>query len=95
MSANILQWRPKNTTAAPGVPAPRLLWTVHKQRWRIECILEGGVADGWNVRVLLNGQWFFCCRFTSWPEAIQAATDKYTELAAAGWQSPTRTGANG
>jgi hypothetical protein len=69
------------------VSGPKLLWTLHKQQWRIECILESREADGWNVRVLLNGRWFFCCRFGSWNEAIQAANDKHAELEATGWSS--------
>src|SRR5262249_55481292 len=40
MSADILRWRPKNTTP-PHVLDPKLLWTLHKQQWRIDCILEG------------------------------------------------------
>jgi hypothetical protein len=84
MSADVLRWRPKTTTP-PNMSGPKLLWTVHKQQWRIECILENQEADGWNVRVLLNGRWFFCCRFGSWNEAIQAANDKHAELEAGGW----------
>ena len=63
----------------------RPLWTVYKQQTRIECFLQGRPADGWSIRVLLNGQWFFCCRFISWDEAIQAAGGKYAELLAGGW----------
>ena len=39
MSADVLRWRPKTTTP-PNMSGPKLLWTVHKQQWRIECILK-------------------------------------------------------
>jgi hypothetical protein len=91
MSAKILQWRPK-TVEPLAVRDPRLQWTMHKQQWRIDCTLDGCAADGWSVRVLLNGGWFFCCRFTSRGEAIQAVTDKYAELLAGGW-APAAIGA--
>ena len=87
MSANILRWRP-HTTVPPAALAPKRLWILHKQSWRIECVLQGREPDGWSIRVLLNGDWFFCCRFTSWSEAIQTASDKYTELVTGGW-APT------
>ena len=84
MSARILGWRPK-TPKAPAILDPTLLWTMHKQQWRIDCLVHGGSDEGWSVRVLLNGRWFFCCRFTTWNEAIQAVAEKRTELEASGW----------
>lgn len=89
MSAKILGWRPKRPRGGTPTLDARPLWTVHKQQTQIECFLQGRSADGWNIRVLLNGQWFFCCRFTSWDEAIQTAGSKYAELRAGGWL-PTR-----
>ena len=85
MSANnILPWRP-NLTAPPSTLDPRVLWAVRKQHCQIDCILYGRDGDGWNLRVLVNGQWFFSCRFTSWAEAARAAGDKHAELLIGGW----------
>ena len=84
MSVKILPWRPKAATPA-AIRDPKLLWTMQKQQWRIDCLLNGSAVDGWTVQVLLNGDWFFCCRFASWNEAVQAGTDKHAELAAGGW----------
>jgi hypothetical protein len=81
---NILEWRPKSSATAASLE-PTLLWTVRKQQWKIDCILQGRDLDGWSVRVLLNGQWFFCCRFTSLGDAVQSADDKYAELLNGGW----------
>ena len=94
MSAKILWWHPMNPPRQDGPVAVQPFWSVYKQQWRIDCMLQGRSADGWNVRVLLNGEWFFYCRFTSWNEAIRAISSKHAELVAAGW-SPGAVAAEG
>jgi len=81
---NILPWR-ASIKKRPPVLEPKVLWTVQKQRWQIDCMLQGRDPEGWCLKVLLNGQWFFSCRFTSWADAIQAADDKQAELLTGGW----------
>jgi hypothetical protein len=85
---NILPWRPKGHLPV-AVLYPKLLWTVQKQQWQIDCILQGCDTEGWSVRVLLNGDWFFCCQFPSMKDAMEAADDKYTELLNGGWAAST------
>jgi hypothetical protein len=85
MAAKILWWRPTSAPPPTGSSAGRQFWSLRKQQWRIDCVLKGRSSDGWDVRVLLNDQWFFNCRFTSWDEAIRTVGSKYAELIAAGW----------
>ena len=85
MAAKILWWRPTSAPPPTGSSASRQFWSLHKQQWRIDCVLQGRSAEGWDVRVLLNDQWFFNCRVASWNEAIQTVGGKYAELIAAGW----------
>jgi hypothetical protein len=85
MSAdNTLRFQP-SLIAPSAVLDPRILWTLQKQQWQIDCVLQGSDAEGWSIRVLLNGQWFFNCCFNSWNEAIEAADEKHTELVTGGW----------
>jgi plasmid maintenance system killer protein len=81
---NVLPWRPKIREAV-AVSDSKVLWSVQKEQWKIECTLEGTESQGWSIRVLLNGQWFFCCQFASMADAVHAANDKYAELLNAGW----------
>ena len=81
---NILPWRPSLATP-PSTAAPKVLWTVQKQHWQIDCVMDGRDAEGWNVRVHMNGQWFFNCRFTTWAEAARVAREKHAELLLGGW----------
>jgi hypothetical protein len=82
---NTLPWRPSCDRAVQARES-RVLWTVQKQRWQIDCILQGCEGQGWGVNVLLNGDWFFSCRFASRAEAANAAGDKHAELLTSGWR---------
>jgi hypothetical protein len=86
---NILQWRPRS--ARHAALEPTLLWAVHKQLWKIECLLQASDHEAWDVRVLLNGEWFFSCRFPSLDDARRAADEKHAELLGAGWASAAAT----
>ena len=85
MSASkILRWRPKNPVPLTA-PNSKPLWTMHKQPWQVDCVLQGHNPDGWSIQIFLNGQWFFNCRFLTWADAMQAADDKQAELVSGGW----------
>ena len=87
-SHNVLTWRPKTE---PVASEPRLLWTMHKQQWQIDCALQNCGRSGWSIQALLDGQPFFRCWFRSWTDAVECAEDKYAELVRGGW-TPVQLG---
>jgi hypothetical protein len=83
--SRVIAWRPKPAVPPPVVRQSEYLWTMVKQRWQIDCVIEEGGRLGWTVRVLINRRLFFRCLFPTWPAAIDAAEIKYAELFSAGW----------
>jgi hypothetical protein len=81
---NVLPFRPKQAPKAPPrVNAP--LWSMRKDAARIDCTIHDCGAYGWKAVFLINGDWFFSCRFDSWTAAIIAADKKHAELEHSGW----------
>jgi hypothetical protein len=52
---------------------------------RIDCAIHDCGAFGWKAVFLINGDWFFSCRFDTWTAAIVAADKKHAELEHSGW----------
>jgi hypothetical protein len=81
---NILQWRPRTVARTPPrVNAP--LWSMRKQASQIDCTIHDCGVYGWKAVFLINGDWFFSCRFDTWTAAIVAADKKHAELEQSGW----------
>jgi hypothetical protein len=81
---NVLMFRPREAPKpSPRVDAP--LWSMRKQASRIDCTIHDCGSYGWKAVFLINGDWFFSCRFDSWTAAIVAADKKHAELEQAGW----------
>jgi len=72
--------------AAARVNQPEYVWTMVKQEWQIDCVVEDEGPARCAVRVLLNGQWFFRTHFTSRAQAVKSAEAKYDELWNDGWK---------
>jgi hypothetical protein len=84
VSRSLIAWQP--TPAVPPVARQsEYLWTMVKQRWQIDCVIEEAGRLGWTVRVLINRRFFFRCEFPTWVAAVDAAEIKYAELVRAGW----------
>ena len=81
----VIQWRPRIAVPPPANHAPEYVWTMVKQDWRIDCVVEEGGRLGWNLRVFVNHRWFFRCAFPTYVAAVDAAEIKYAELVRAGW----------
>jgi hypothetical protein len=83
---NILPFRPKQTAKSPlRVNAP--LWSMRKDAAQIDCTIHDCGSYGWKAVFLINGDWFFSCRFDSWAAAIIAADKKHAELEQSGWSA--------
>jgi len=82
---NVLSWRPKTVAADQVAGDPALLWTMRRDRWQIECILQDHGRRGWTLQVMLNGLTFFRSWFRSWEDAIESAEDRYASLVHGGW----------
>jgi hypothetical protein len=83
---NILLFRPKQAAKTPlRVNAP--LWSMRKDAARIDCTIHDCGSYGWKAVFLINGDWFFSCRFESWAAAIIAADKKHAELEQSGWNA--------
>ena len=83
--SRVIAWRPKSGVAPPVARQSEYLWTMVKQRWQIDCVIEEAGRLGWTVRVLINRRLFFQCEFPTWVAAVDAAEIKYAELFRAGW----------
>ena len=83
--SRVIAWAPKTIATPPVVRPSEYLWTMVKQQWQIDCVVEEGGRLGWAIRVLINRRLFFRCEFPTWVAAVDAAEIKYTELFRAGW----------
>ena len=82
---NVLTWRRKPAAPEPVVGDPSLLWTMRRDRWLIDCVLQDCGRRGWTLQVQLNGLTFFRSSFRSWEDAIESAEDRYAALVHSGW----------
>jgi len=80
----VLPWRPRSEQPAP-IGDPALLWTMRRDRWQIECVLQDRGRQGWTLHGLLNGLTFFHSPFKSWEDAIENAENRYAALVDGGW----------
>jgi hypothetical protein len=92
--SRLLAWRPKAAVPPPAVRPSEYLWTMAKQQWRIDCVVDECGRLGWAVRVLINRRLFFRCEFPTWVAAVDAAEIKYAELFRAGWTPGPISAAN-
>lgn len=83
--ARILQWRPRESRPAGERRSEYVLWSMGKNRSRIDCTVEDLGPNGWRAVFRFNGDWLFGCRFESWEEAIVAADAKHADLETSGW----------
>lgn len=81
----VIPWRPKVAAPPPPTRPPRYAWSVVKQTWQIDCVVEEGERLDWALRVFINNRWFFRCEFPTWVLAVDAAELKYAQLSSAGW----------
>jgi hypothetical protein len=74
----------------PHVNMP--LWSMRKEASRIECAIHDCGSHGWKAVFLINGDWFFSCRFDTWTAAIVAADRRHAELEQSGWSAEAPDG---
>src|SRR5687768_9635569 len=77
--SRVIPWRPKVAPPTPPARPPQYAWSVVKQTWQIDCVVEEGERLDWALRVFINNRWFFRCEFPTWVSAVDAAEVKYAQ----------------